>query len=197
MQTDFNKLPPGSCVTWEFVHDQPIKPLTSDEVCAAIAFVMQRTQEIAKENPTWSTKRIRGELLRTEERVRFFSQSHPHIFATASENPPNEHRMQMIATQCQIMKLVEERKMPKWMAENIARETMVSSHTRPMTEEEKQRYETTGSILKQNDSPLTEDEKRRAPNMIESVVGAIGEPFEADFGSGPRPVNPNKIVHEF
>jgi len=197
-RSDFANLKPGACVTWDFTHDAPARPLKSDEVCAAIALVMQRTKEIADENPEWTNARVRGALLESEERARFFAQSHPRIFATASQHPPDTQRLQMIATQCQIMKMVEDGQMPQWMAENVARETMVSSHQRPMTDDERQRYDATGNVLKQADAPLTDDEKRRAPAMVESVVGAARQPFEADFGDGRgvRGVDPNTLLRD-
>jgi len=157
---------------------------------------MGKTKELTEEHPDWSNARLRGALLDADERARFFAQSHPRIFATASQHPPDTQRLQMVATQCQIMKMVEDGQMPRWMAENVARETMVSSHSRPMTEEERRRYDATGNVLKQDDSPLTDEEKRRAPVMVESVVGAAGCPFEADFGDGrgARGVDPNALL---
>lgn len=193
-KSDFGKLEPGACVTWDFTNDTPVRPLKSDEVSAGVAFTMQRTKEIVTEHPDWDTPRIRGFLLETEERLAYFAQSHPRIFATASEYPPDMQRLQMIATQCQIMKMTEDGTMPRWMAENVARETMVSSHSRPMTDEERERYDTTGNVLKENDAPLTDEEKHRAPTMVESVVGAAGKPFKADFGNGVRGVDPNDFL---
>jgi hypothetical protein len=202
--TDINKLPPGSCVTFDYIHDTPAKKLSAAEVGKELAFFLQETKKIHDQHKDWSTTRIRGQMLNHEDKkvrkkAMYFSQSHPRIFATATEVPPNTQRLQEIHQFLQLKFMVESGQCTMQMADMMAREMMVSAHKREMTPEEKKQFEEKGTLLQDDKDfeKLSPEEKMKKMKSAESAIGQIGAPFEVDFGNGSVPFEPTKELENF